>query len=77
MLDIYLSSISNRLNQIMKTLTIFTAFFMPLTFIAGVYGMNFKFMPEITWQWGYPATLGLMAAVAVGMTIYFRRKGWW
>jgi magnesium transporter len=77
MLDIYLSSISNRLNQIMKTLTIFTAFFMPLSFIAGVYGMNFRFMPELTWAWGYPAALGLMVLVAIVMTLYFRRKGWW
>ncbi len=76
MLDMYLSSISNRLNQIMKTLTIFTAIFMPLSFIAGIYGMNFKFMPEIGWLWGYPMALGLMALIAAVLIYIFWREDW-
>lgn len=76
MLDIYLSTVSNRLNAIMKVLTIITTIFMPLTFIAGLYGMNFKYMPELASPWGYPAVLLLMAAVTVGMLVFFRRKKW-
>lgn len=75
-LDIYLSSISNRTNAIMKVLTIIATIFMPLTFIAGVYGMNFRHMPELAWIWGYPAVLTLMAAVSLIMIVYFRRKHW-
>ncbi len=76
MLDIYLSSVSNRMNEVMKVLTIIATTFIPLTFIAGVYGMNFMFMPELRWPWAYFVVLGLMAAVAVVMVIYFRRKRW-
>lgn len=76
MLDIYLSSISNRMNAVMKVLTIIATIFIPLTFVAGIYGMNFKFMPELEWRWGYPAVLAVMVAVAVIMLIYFRRKKW-
>jgi magnesium transporter len=76
LLDVYLSSISNRLNEIMKFLTIVGTIFLPLTFIAGVYGMNFKNMPELNWQWGYFACLILMLAVSVGMLYYFKRKKW-
>ena len=76
MMDLYLSSISNRMNEVMKVLTVIATIFMPLTFIAGVYGMNFKYMPELDWPWGYPAVLLLMASVAVCMLIYFRRKKW-
>jgi magnesium transporter len=76
MLDIYLSSVSNKLNAVMKVLTILATIFMPLTFIAGVYGMNFKYMPELEWQYGYPATLAFMALLALAMVIYFRRKNW-
>jgi magnesium transporter len=76
MLDIYLSSLSNRMNAVMKVLTIIATLFIPLTFIAGVYGMNFKYMPELAWGWGYPAVLLVMAAVAVIMLVYFRRKKW-
>ena len=82
MLDIYLSSISNRMNEIMKVLTIFAALFIPLTFIAGLYGMNFNpaaspfNMPELNWYFGYPLALGLMAAMAGGMLYFFKRKGW-
>ncbi len=76
MLDIYLSSISNRLNEIMKMLTIIATIFIPLTFVAGVYGMNFKYMPELEWYWGYFAALGIMGTIAAVMLAYFRRKGW-
>lgn len=76
MLDIYLSSISNRMNEVMKVLTIIATIFIPLTFIAGVYGMNFQFMPELGWKWGYFIVLGAMAGVAVLMLFYFRRKKW-
>ncbi|MBI4826195.1 MAG: magnesium/cobalt transporter CorA [Nitrospirae bacterium] len=82
MLDVYLSSISNRMNEVMKVLTIFAAIFIPLTFIAGLYGMNFKTensplnMPELNWYYGYPFALGLMAAVAITMLFFFKRKKW-
>jgi len=76
MLDIYLSSVSNKMNEIMKVLTIFAAIFIPLTFIAGIYGMNFEFMPELKWKWGYFYLLGLMAVVGFGMLFHFRRKKW-
>jgi len=76
MLDIYLSSISNRMNEVMKVLTIFASIFIPLTFIAGVYGMNFAFMPELAWRWGYPAILIVMALVGISLLLYFRRKRW-
>jgi magnesium transporter len=76
MLDIYLSSISNRMNEIMKVLTIISTIFIPLTFIVGLYGMNFKFMPELEWHWGYPAVLLLMLGVTIFMLFYFRRKKW-
>jgi magnesium transporter len=76
MLDIYLSSVSNRMNAVMKVLTIIATIFMPLTFIVGVYGMNFKRMPELEWQWGYPAVWLLMVVVTAGMLIFFKRKRW-
>jgi magnesium transporter len=76
MLDIYLSSISNRLNEVMKVLTIIATIFMPLSFIVGLYGMNFKNMPEYDWRFGYPGVLLLMASIAGGMMVYFRRKRW-
>ncbi|MEN6319095.1 MAG: magnesium/cobalt transporter CorA [Syntrophaceae bacterium] len=76
-LDIYLSSVSNRMNEIMKVLTIIATIFMPLTFMAGIYGMNFKYMPELEWHWGYFLILGFMMVVAVTMLTYFRRKKWW
>lgn len=76
MLDIYLSSVSNRLNSVMKVLTIIATIFMPLTFIAGVYGMNFKYMPELEWPWGYPAILLLMLVISALMLVYFRNKKW-
>jgi magnesium transporter len=76
MLDIYLSSSSNRMNEVMKVLTIIATIFIPLTFIAGVYGMNFQHMPELAWYWSYPIVLGIMLVVAAVMLHYFRRKGW-
>jgi magnesium transporter len=76
MLDMYLSSVSNRLNEVMKVLTIIATIFMPLTFVAGVYGMNFKNMPELDWRYGYPAVLAVMSAIAGLMLFYFKRKKW-
>ena len=76
MLDTYLSSLSNRMNEVMKVLTIIATIFIPLTFVAGIYGMNFKHMPELQWRWGYWAALLVMAIVAGGMLVYFRRKRW-
>lgn len=76
MLDIYLSSVSHRLNEIMKVLTIIATIFIPLTFIAGIYGMNFEHMPELKWPWGYYLILGIMALVALLMLANFWRRGW-
>lgn len=76
LVDIYLSSIGNRQNEVMKVLTIMATIFIPLTFLAGVYGMNFEDMPELHVRWGYPALLAVMAVVAGGMLMYFRSKGW-
>jgi len=76
MLDIYISSVSNRLNEVMKFLTIISTIFIPLTFLAGVYGMNFRYMPELEWPWGYPAVLLLMLACGLTMLGYFKKKGW-
>jgi magnesium transporter len=76
MLDIYLSSINNRLSEVMKVLTIISTIFIPLTFIAGVYGMNFKNMPELEWEWGYPLVLALMLTIGAFMLRYFKRKKW-
>ena len=67
MLDVYLSSVSNRMNEVMKVLTIIATIFIPLTFIAGVYGMNFKHMPELEWQWGYPLVMFIMAILVLFM----------
>jgi len=76
MLDIYLSSVSNRLNEVMKVLTIITTIFMPLAFVVGWYGMNFKHMPELDWVYGYPIVLVLCLVMAGGMLLYFKRKRW-
>lgn len=76
MLDIYLSSISNRMNEVMKVLTIIATIFIPLTFIAGVYGMNFANMPELQWSGGYYMVWGVMIAIFIGMLIFFKRKEW-
>jgi magnesium transporter len=80
--ELYLSSVSNRMNEIMKVLTLFSAFFIPLSFIAGLWGMNFDHsrsplnMPELEWYWGYPFALTVMATVVLGLAVYFWRKGW-
>ena len=76
MLDIYLSSISNRMNAVMKVLTMIATIFIPLTFVAGIYGMNFKYMPELEWKWGYFAVWAIMVIISICMLIYFRRKKW-
>ncbi len=76
MLDVYLSSLTNRMNEVMKTLTIIATIFIPMTFVASIYGMNFTHMPELTWRWGYLCTLGGMAAIAATMLIYFRIREW-
>ncbi|MEW6388576.1 MAG: magnesium/cobalt transporter CorA [Thermodesulfobacteriota bacterium] len=76
MLDIYLSSVSNKLNEIMKVLTIIATIFIPLTFVAGVYGMNFKYMPELQWHYGYYMSLALMALIAGIMLLFFKKKKW-
>jgi magnesium transporter len=76
LVETYLSSLSSRMNEVMKILTIIATIFIPLTFIVGVYGMNFKFMPELSWPWAYPAVLAIMLTVAVLMLLYFRRKRW-
>ena len=75
-MDIYISNLSNNLNVIMKTLTIFSLFFVPLTFLAGIYGMNFEFMPELKEKWGYPITLGTMLIIVFVMYFSMRRKKW-
>lgn len=82
LLDVYLSSVSNRMNEVMKVLTIIATVFIPLSFIAGVYGMNFNpdvspwNMPELNWRYGYPFAVGAMAAVGIGLLVYCWRKGW-
>jgi magnesium transporter len=70
------SMAAQRLNEVMQRLTAISTVFLPITFIAGVFGMNFRHMPELEWRWGYPAALGFMFAVGVGMYVFFRRKNW-
>ena len=74
--EIFLSSLSNRMNEVMKVLTIISTIFIPLTFLAGVYGMNFENMPELKQTWGYPAVLVVMITVAIGLVLFFKRKKW-
>ena len=76
LVDIYLSGVSNRMNEIMKRLTVVATIFIPLTFLVGVYGMNLKSMPEYNWTWAYPALWGLMVTTAVAQVAYFRKRGW-
>ena len=75
-LDVYLDTVSNRLNEVMKILTVIATIFMPLTFIAGIYGMNFANMPELQWRYGYPAVLIAMLVSGLSMVIYFKAKKW-
>jgi magnesium transporter len=76
LLNIYISIASQRTNEVMRTLTVFTAFFLPLTFIVGVYGMNFHYMPELNEHWGYPGVIALMLMITIGVWVWFKRKGW-
>lgn len=76
LMDVYLSSVSNRMNEIMKVLTVISTMFIPITFIAGVYGMNFKYMPELDWHWGYFLVWGLMLSIEVGLVFFFWKRGW-
>jgi len=76
-MEVYLSSIGNRTNEIVKVLTIISAIFLPPTLIAGVYGMNFVHIPELRWQFGYPFSIVLMVVFTVAMVFYFKTKGWW
>ncbi|BDA73613.1 magnesium and cobalt transport protein CorA [Rivularia sp. IAM M-261] len=82
LMDVYLSAVSNKMNEIMKFLTVMSSIFIPLTFIAGIYGMNFNTeksplnMPELNWYWGYPLCLGSMGAIAIGLLLIFKRRGW-
>jgi magnesium transporter len=74
--DTYLSSMSNRMNEVMKMLTVIATIFIPLTFIVGIYGMNFRHMPELEWQWGYYVVWAVMIVIGGGMVVYFKRKKW-
>lgn len=76
LMDIYINTLNTRMNEVMKVLTIISTIFIPLTFIVGVYGMNFEHMPELHWTWSYPIVWGVMAAVTVSMIFYFRYKKW-
>jgi magnesium transporter len=82
LMDVYLSAVSNKMNEIMKVLTIVSSIFIPLTFVAGIYGMNFNTekspynMPELNWYWGYPLCLAVMGAIALGLLLFFWRRGW-
>lgn len=74
--DTYMSLVSNRMNEVMKTLTLIATIFIPLTFVVGVYGMNFRYMPELTSPWGYPAIWGVMITIATCLLVYFKKKRW-
>lgn len=74
--DMHQTNISNKMNEVMKVLTIIATIFIPLTFIAGIYGMNFEYMPELGWHYSYPIAWGVMISVTIGMIIYFKRKNW-
>ena len=74
--DLYMSNVSNRMNDVMKVLTIFASIFVPLTFVAGIYGMNFEHMPELGWKWSYAVFWGAAIAIVGSMLVFFRRKGW-
>ena len=73
---LYLSSLSQKMNEVMQFLAIIGTIFIPLTFIAGIYGMNFHVMPELTWPYGYPLIMGLMVLIGIVLLLYFRRKRW-
>ena len=75
-LSTYLSSVSNRMNEVMKMLTLIATIFIPLTFVAGIYGMNFENMPELQWRYGYFSILIVMAVIGISLAVYFKRKKW-
>ena len=76
LLDIYLSSVSNKMNEIMKVLTVIATIFIPLTFFTSLYGMNFRFMPELEWRWSYPTLWIVMLVISGAMLLYFKKKDW-
>jgi magnesium transporter len=76
MMDLHAANASNRMSSIMKTLTLVSTIFIPLTFAAGIYGMNFRFMPELEWKYGYPAFLVVILGIGLGMYFYMKRKRW-
>ncbi|MDY6910672.1 MAG: magnesium/cobalt transporter CorA [Thermodesulfobacteriota bacterium] len=76
LLEVYLTNVSNRTNEVMKVLTVIATLFIPITFLAGVYGMNFDYMPELKWRWGYPAVWVVMIAMGAGMLGYFKSRKW-
>ena len=76
LMDLYLSTVGQRTNEVMKVLTVMASIFIPLTFLAGVYGMNFEYLPELRLHWAYPVLLGVMLLIGLGMLFYFRRRGW-
>ena len=76
LMDMYMTTISNKMNEVMKVLTIMASIFIPLTFLAGIYGMNFTYMPELEWRYGYFVLLGLMFILLMAMLLYFKKKGW-
>jgi magnesium transporter len=76
LLSVQLALASHRTNEVVRVLTVFSVFFLPLTFIVGVYGMNFQFMPELRERWGYPSVLAGMAVVTLAIYVWFRRRGW-
>lgn len=76
LMDMHQAGVGQRSNDVMKVLTIMASIFIPLTFLAGLYGMNFDYLPELHYRWAYPLLLGLMVSVAVGMLLFFRRQGW-
>jgi magnesium transporter len=76
LMSLFFSFSAQRTNDVMKTLTVFSVFFLPLTFIAGIYGMNFAYMPELTKKWGYPGVLILMVVVTIGIYLWIKRKKW-
>ena len=76
LVEIYISNVSNRMNEVMKVLTVFASIFIPLTFLAGVYGMNFEYMPELKWKWAYPTLWALFIVITIGSLLYFKRKRW-
>lgn len=76
LMDMYMTTISNKMNEVMKVLTIMASIFIPLTFIAGIYGMNFEYIPELQWKYSYFVLWGVMIIIFIGMLYYFKRKKW-